>query len=210
MTINNINIFNKKKKLLLSKYLNNNYIYNQSYNLSENKKLLIVNNNYYKDSAVLCLLEPNLKNKRYDIVLTKRSQDLKSHPGQISFPGGKLEKNDNSNHIRCAYREAKEEINFNSECCSYLGKLNKYITGTGYLIQPVLAINEKKQVFAMNKDEVSRIIYFPIDLILNKKNIKKIFYNKSQFYYSLKWQGLNIWGATAKILIDLVSILKKI
>ena len=91
MTINNINIFNKKKKILLSKYLNNNYIYNQSYNLSENKKLLIVNNNYYKDSAVLCLLEPNLKNKRYDIVLTKRSPDLKSHPGQISFPGGKLE-----------------------------------------------------------------------------------------------------------------------
>ena len=62
----------------------------------------------------------------------------------------------------------------------------------------------------MNKEEVSRIIYFPIDLILNKKNIKKIFYNKNQFYYSLKWQGLNIWGATAKILIDLVSILKKI
>ena len=65
----------------------------------------------------------------------------------------------------------------------------------------------------MNKEEVSKIIYFPIDLILNKNNIRKNFYNKSgkgQFYYSFKWQGLDIWGATAKILIDLVSVLKKI
>ena len=84
----------------------------------------------FTKSAVLCLLISNGSNYNLDIVLTKRSKHLKYHKGQIRLPGGKLEPQDKGDFQKCAYREAYEEIGFEQNKAIYLGKLNKYVTGS--------------------------------------------------------------------------------
>ena len=213
MTINNIYIFNKKKKIFLKNKLKANYNNTKAYNVLENKNFLINKNNShtFNQAAVLCLLQPDRKLNSYNLILTLRSKKLKIHPGEVSFPGGKLEGSDKKSHIYCAFREAKEEININPLNCSYIGKLNKYLTSSGYIIQPIIAISKKNQKFKTDKKEVTEILLFPISYILSNTKIKKIYYTKNgekRYYFSIEWNKFNIWGATAKILIDLINILK--
>ena len=215
--MNNINIFNKVTIDVFHQFLKKNYKENNIYNLTKNinDNNLLKNKDYiytkkYVKSAVLCMLEPNYFTKTYDIILTLRSKKLKHHAGQISFPGGKLETSD-IDYKACAYRETKEEIGVNLSSCTYLGMLNKYLTGTGYLVQPILVLSTEKLNFLKNSNEVERILRFPLDYLLSGNNIKKIYYKKNRkelFYYSISWREFMIWGATAKILIDLLSIFK--
>ena len=213
MTDNNIKIFNKKEILLFNKLLKSNFNDDKIHNLMTNKDLDEIGKKtgFYKKSAVLCLLEPDRTKNTYNIILTERSKKLKDHAGQISFPGGKLEFIDNASYKNCAYREAAEEIGFEKDKINYLGKLNKYLTGTGYLIQPIVVIGISNQKLKHSANEVSRILHLPVNHLLFNKNIDKIFYNSdNKYYYSITWNKFEIWGATAKILIDLFRILKNL
>ena len=213
MTNNNIKIFNKKEILLFNKLLKSNFNDDKIHNLMTNKDLDEIGKKtgFYKKSAVLCLLEPDKINNTYNIILTERSKKLKDHAGQISFPGGKLELIDNASYTNCAFREATEEIGFEKNKIYYLGKLNKYLTGTGYLIQPIVVIGINNQKFKQSVNEVTRILHLPLNHLLLNRNIDKIFYNSNnKYYYSITWNEFEIWGATAKILIDLFRILKNL
>jgi 8-oxo-dGTP pyrophosphatase MutT (NUDIX family) len=208
MSNNKIKILKKREILLFKKKFENNFNENSCYNISENKHLFNFNKKKYIQSAVLCLIEQNYKEECINIILTERSKELRNHAGQISFPGGKLDETDKNNFQKCAFREAEEEIGFKSRKSIYLGKLNKYITGTGYIIQPVVAFSKEKQDFILNKNEVTTILHFPINYLLSKNRIKKVFYNnKSKFYFCINWNNFKVWGATAKILIDLITLL---
>ena len=219
MTTNKIKLLENEKITLLKEILGRHYKKNKKnyYNLAQNKDnndLLSINAFFpnFISSAVLCLLEVNNKNSDYNIILTKRSENLRQHSGQISFPGGKLDEKD-KNFIDCAYREASEEIGFNPKKAKLVGKLKKYFTGTGFLIQPIVSITDNKQKLKLNKKEVDQILHFPINYLLLESKIKKIFYKRNNidlFYYSIKWKGFKIWGATAKILIDLVYLFRKL
>ena len=90
----------------------------------------------------------------------------------------------------------------------FLGKLNKYITGTGYQIQPIIVKGKIKQNFSINQDEVSSILHLPINYLLSNNIIKKAFYDKNKYFFYLLWRNNKIWGATAKILIDLINLLQ--
>ncbi|OUU61750.1 MAG: hypothetical protein CBC22_06870 [Alphaproteobacteria bacterium TMED62] len=202
MIINKINI---KKNLI------NNFNEKQCYNLYKNKIDVVDNYKNYTKSSVLCLLMYNNMNTSSNIILTKRSKDLKHHAGQISLPGGKLDIKDKGDFINCAFREAREEIGFESKNANYYGKLNKYITGSGFLIQPIVAIAKGNQNFILNKHEVTSILHLPINFLLSDNVMSKVFYNnkdKNKFYISFTWKNNRIWGATAKILLDLVNLLK--
>ena len=156
------------------------------------------------------MLAPNGSNYALNIILTRRSKHLKYHKGQISFPGGKLEPQDKGNFQKCAYREAYEEIGFEKNKIIYLGKLNKYITGSGFLIQPIVVLLEEVQNFKINKQEVTSILHFPINYLLSSDVISKVFIDKGQnkYFLNIYWKKNKIWGATAKILIDLINLLK--
>ena len=138
MVNNKIKISNKIEILKTKNKLESNFDEKKCFNLSENVIDIAENYKNFTKSAVLCLLISNDSKYNLDIVLTKRSENLKHHKGQISFPGGKLEPRDKGDFQECAYREAYEEIGFNKNKAIYLGKLNKYITGSGFLIQPVV------------------------------------------------------------------------
>ena len=201
---NNIEILKTKNKL------ENSFDEKKCFNLSENVIDFAENYKNFTKSAVLCLLISNDTEYTLDIVLTKRSENLKHHKGQISFPGGKLETCDKGNLQECAYREAYEEIGFKKNKAIYLGKLNKYITGSGFLIQPIVVLVEGVQSFTINRQEVTKILHFPINYLLSDNVINKVYLDKdkSKYYLSIFWKKNKIWGATAKILIDLINLLK--
>ena len=148
-----------------------------------------------------------------EIILTVRSKKLKTHSGQISFPGGKLDKSDN-NLIECALRETYEEIGIEKKKIQTIGMMNKYITGTGFLVTPVIATLKERIKYNINANEVEEVISFPLSYFSKEKEIKMTsFYNDKKqkfFYYDFKWRGFRIWGTTALILYDINNLLNKI
>ena len=210
MINNKIKISNKIEILKIKNNLKYNFDDKKCFNLSNNASDTTENYDNFTKSAVLCLLISKSSNYDIDIVLTKRSKHLKHHKGQISLPGGKLEKQDKGNFKICAYREAYEEIGFEKNNAIYLGKLNKYITGSGFLIQPIVVLLEEVQSFIINRQEVTSILHFPINYLLSDNVINKVFLDEVQnkYFLSIYWKKNKIWGATAKILIDLINLLK--
>ena len=210
MSNNKIKISNKIEILKIKNKLKKGFDNKKCFNLSNNVSDTTEKYKNFTKSAVLCLLISNDANYTLDIILTKRSEHLKYHKGQISLPGGKLEPQDKGDFQQCAYREAYEEIGFEKNKAIYLGKLNKYITGSGFLIQPIVVFLEEAQNFVMNRQEVTSILHFPVNYLLSGDVINKVFLDKDQnkYFLSIYWKKNKIWGATAKILIDLINLLK--
>ena len=211
MINNKIKILNLSDKIYIQQKLINNFNEKQCYNLYKNKLDIIDHYKNYTKSAVLCLLTYDSFNMSLNIILTKRSKNLRHHAGQISLPGGKLDYKDKGDLKTCAFREAKEEIGFDPNNVSYLGKLNKYITNSGFLIQPIVVLAKENQNFNLNKHEVTSVLHLPINFLLSENVKSKVFYDKednNKFYITFNWKKNKIWGATAKILLDLVDLLK--
>lgn len=156
-----------------------------------------------RQSAVLIpLLEVN---HVLHVLLTKRAQHLKHHPGQISFPGGKVEPNDNS-CIDTALREAQEEIGLHPDNVQVIGQLDNYQTLTGFNIRPVVGLIQPQNEYIIDRNEVSEIIHVPLQHFIEKEQHITLMVERKKLSYPLyfmPYQGHNIWGATAAILNDL-------
>tara|TARA_B100000965_G_scaffold358162_1_gene337366 strand:+ start:16 stop:633 length:618 start_codon:yes stop_codon:yes gene_type:complete len=164
------------------------------------KNIKTIENNF-RSSAVICLIF--YENNKLNILLTKRSEKLVNHAGEISFPGGKVESFDQS-PLEAALRETNEEIGVPEKDIKVLGKLDEIVTGTGFHITPYVGILITTKNIEINVNEVSEIIKLPIQIILNKNNhirlnrqFNKIRYN----FWKIKYLNYNIWGATASILV---------
>lgn len=162
-----------------------------------------------KQSSVLLLLFP--EGDHLYICLTKRPSTMKHHPGQISFPGGKLEKDDDSALI-AALREAREEVGVDPSSVEILGKLSDlYVEVSQFSIQPFLAWTDVKPEFNVNYDEVEALILLPLDLVMEDNIIAETEMETVTGRLPIKYFPFNnemIWGATAMILSELVEILK--
>ena len=139
------------------------------------------------------------------VLLTRRSESLSSHGGQISFPGGRVEQDDGA-PLRTALREAEEEIGLAPSHVEILGRLANYVVGTGYRITPVVGFIDPAQRFVRDEREVAEIFEVPLDIVMERGNyrrehmrVKKI----DRSYYVLPYGGYRIWGATASILANL-------
>lgn len=197
-----------KQQLSLS--LDSDVVLSSSFIDQHNSKSYTIVKNH-KKAAVLCLLDYN--NKDLIIILTLRSKKLKDHPGQISFPGGKV--NNKEGLFECALRETNEEIGLESKNINILGELNMYLSGSNFLIKPIVGFTQEKYRISLNKDEVDRVIYFPISYLFNRKNLTKSFYidrhnNTKRFYYNIYWRDMRIWGTTAIILVHLSKIINSV
>ena len=162
-----------------------------------------------KMSSVLLLLFP--EGEQLNICLTKRPQTMRHHPGQISFPGGKVEKNDPSAEM-AALREAREEVGIDHHQIEILGKLSDlYVEVSKFSIQPFLAWADKKPDFFVDSGEVEELILFPLsdfvaDEIILETELDTVTGPLRVKYYP--YNGEFIWGATAMILSELIEILK--
>jgi 8-oxo-dGTP pyrophosphatase MutT (NUDIX family) len=144
------------------------------------------------------------------VMLTKRTAHLAHHPGQISFPGGRLEAGDNGDLITCALRETAEEVGLEPARVHVLGRLDDYITGTGFIVTPVVGLIEPPFQLAPDSFEVAEVFEVPLDFVLDQANHslqQREVRGRQRPFWALTWNDRLIWGATAGILVNLSEVL---
>lgn len=184
---------------------------------AELKKILAQRQKFYiTDTSRLpsAVLIPIYKKEgQYHIVFIKRTNKVKTHKGQISFPGGVRDKGDKTLR-ETALRELEEEIGLRQEDVMILGELDDEITTTSnFIVTPFVAAIPWPYHFTPNKAEVAKIISVPIPALLEKNSMKPEFETlngKRVTSFAYYYNGIRIWGATARILNKLLGIIAKI
>jgi 8-oxo-dGTP pyrophosphatase MutT (NUDIX family) len=151
-------------------------------------------------AAILILLFE--KDSQLHVILTKRTDSVKHHKGQISFPGGTKDEEDDT-IIDTALREAEEEIGLSKKIVELLGIYNDFITPSGFCITPVIAFLPSLFKFSINTSEVSEVFDVPLSIFLNNQNEQvefQIFNGIKRPVYYYYCGEHEIWGATAAIL----------
>ncbi len=136
------------------------------------------------------------------VVLTKRSSALKHHPGQVAFPGGKVEDSD-TDEIAAALREAHEEIGLTSDLVTVLGSLPSHETVTGFCVTPVVAIVSDGFVPNPDAGEVAEVFRVPLAHLVRSENYSiqsRRWRGERRFFFTAPYGPYYIWGATARIL----------
>lgn len=154
-----------------------------------------------RDAAVLILLLKK-PDGSLSVLFTERTTNLNSHAGQISFPGGGVEKKD-KNEIETALREASEEIGLDQKNARVLGQLEDYVTRTGFRVKPVVAVLETDQAWQPQETEVAKIFEVPLEHILSPQGLHEenlTFEGGERRFYACDHDGHHIWGATAGML----------
>lgn len=161
-------------------------------------------------AGVLVLLYP--QQGRLHLVLTRRTESLDHHQAQISFPGGRQEPGETS--IQTALREAGEELGIRPEDVRILGHLTPlYIPPSNYCIYPVVAFAEDRPQFLPSPEEVAEVIEVPLNHLVDPQTVRREVWSLQNQDHEVPfylYEGHKIWGATAMVLAELVTILAKI
>lgn len=145
-----------------------------------------------------------------DVILTKRSSRLKHHPGQIAFPGGKVEADD-ATPAAAALREAWEEIGLPLESVRVVGELPPHETVTGFTMQPFVAAISDPFRAVPEAGEVAEVFRVPFAHVSNPENFsvqRRRWQGKWRHFYTVPYGPYYIWGATARILRGLADALQ--
>jgi 8-oxo-dGTP pyrophosphatase MutT (NUDIX family) len=137
------------------------------------------------------------------VLFTERSRNLPDHPGQISFPGGRVEPED-MNAGSAALREAEEEVGLPRERVTLLGRLAEYETVTGYRVTPVVGWVEPPFEIKPDPVEVADVFEVPLPFLLEPANQQRHFRMVGKIrrdYYAIPYGDRYIWGATAAMLL---------
>lgn len=157
------------------------------------------------------VLVPLVKRDRLMVLLTQRTDHLTDHPGQISFPGGRVESTD-VDATATALREAHEEIGLDADHVDVLGALPTYTTGTGFIVTPVFALIEPGFTVTADPFEVAEVFEVPLDFLMNPAHHRRHAVDVAgvrREFLSMPWEGLDeaglprryfVWGATAAML----------
>lgn len=178
--------------------------------LAQRKKIYITD----KGRVPAAVLIPIYKdNGEYNIVFIKRTMTVKSHQGQISFPGGMRDDGDKS-LWDTALRESDEEIGLRPVDASKIGELDDEITTTSnYIVTPFVAMIPWPYRLVPNQGEVEYILTVPLTALLDKdcrKPEKEMLDGEEIESFAYYYQGTRIWGATARILYKLLGIIAEI
>jgi 8-oxo-dGTP pyrophosphatase MutT (NUDIX family) len=159
------------------------------------------------------VLVPIVMREHPTVLLTERTKHLSNHSGQISFPGGKTDKED-ADASATALREAEEEIGLDPSLVDVLGVLPHYVTGTAFIITPVIALVQPGFSLNPNGYEVADVFEVPLEFLMNPSHHRR---------HAFEWQGVRrewfsmpyqdklvqrfIWGATAGMLRNFYRLL---
>jgi 8-oxo-dGTP pyrophosphatase MutT (NUDIX family) len=136
------------------------------------------------------------------IILTKRTEKLRSHSGQIAFPGGRIDPTDPTPEF-AAIRETEEEIGIGAETIEIVGRMPDYVSGSGFRISPVLGIARPGFMLTLNEDEVDDAFEVPLSFLMDPANHtrdSRIWQEKERFFYTMPFGERHIWGVTAGII----------
>lgn len=144
------------------------------------------------------------------VLLTQRPRHLKSHPGQISFPGGKTEPQDQTPEDT-ALRETEEEIGLPRETIDIVGRLGQRTTGSGFKVTPVVGLIKPPLDTVLDPQEVESIFEVPLSFVLDPANQKietRFIRGIDHQFYVLLFENFYIWGLTARLLVALRDTLE--
>ncbi|MFT4057957.1 MAG: CoA pyrophosphatase [Legionella sp.] len=162
------------------------------------------NNNHIPHHAAVMVLYDRFADA---LILTKRSENLRSHPGEVCFPGGAWEENDQDLYAT-ALRELHEEIGITADRVTFLRELKIQRTLLGSIIHPWLGSVESVIPYQLNPNEVTRLILIPMSLVLLPQNYRDIIVERGKFRFKsceFAFEGDWVWGATAKIMKQLTK-----
>lgn len=151
------------------------------------------------------VLVPIVDHAEPTVLLTQRAQHLPDHPGQVSFPGGKIDKKD-ADPCASALREAQEEIGLDRAHVEPLGYLDLYMTTLGYRIVPVIARVKPGFSLSLNASEVDVTFEVPLAYLMDQNNVQRHsrdWQGMTRHYYAFTFGEHYIWGVTAGILRNL-------
>ncbi|MFZ5509159.1 MAG: CoA pyrophosphatase [Pseudomonadota bacterium] len=143
------------------------------------------------------------------VLFTQRTAHLHDHAGQVSFPGGRCETEDES-PVATALREAQEEIGLAPERVEVLGTLPEYRTSTGFRVTPVLGIVQPPLELQLDSFEVAEVFETPLSFLLDPANHQRHSVDIAgtrRHYYAMPYSGYYIWGATAGMVVELYRLL---
>lgn len=159
-----------------------------------------------RDAAVLV---PLVDRDEPTVIFTQRTANLTAHAGQISFPGGRMEPTDSSPEDT-ALRETEEEIGLVRSRIEILGRLDTYLTRTGFRVTPVVGLVKPPFTLTPDPTEVAEIFEVPLSFILDPENPRRHsreFLGKERYFYVFPYEQRYIWGATAGMLVNLRDVL---
>jgi 8-oxo-dGTP pyrophosphatase MutT (NUDIX family) len=143
------------------------------------------------------------------VLLTQRTAHLAAHAGQISFPGGSVEPSD-ADSIAAALRETEEEVGLPRDHIEVIGRLDTYLTSTGFEITPVVALVRAPYPMKPDPFEVDEVFEVPLAFIVdpaNRQRRTREYKGRMRTFFVFPYQQRYIWGATAGMLVNLVEIL---
>ena len=147
--------------------------------------------------AITDRLEPGL-------ILTVRREHLRTHAGQIAFPGGRIDPGEDA--VAAALREAHEEILLDPPSVDVIGTIDQYRTVTGYIVTPVIGVIPPDLALQPHEHEVSDWFEAPLTFLLDPTNAERrtaLLQGRERHYYEINWNGRRIWGATAAMIVNL-------
>jgi 8-oxo-dGTP pyrophosphatase MutT (NUDIX family) len=143
------------------------------------------------------------------VILTVRREDLRTHAGQIAFPGGRLDPGEDA--VEAALREAWEEIELDPAQVTLVGTISPYRTITNYAVTPVVGVIRPDLPLRPHEREVADWFEAPLGHLIDPANHvlqSKLFQGQQRHYYEIMWGKRRIWGATAAMIVNLARRLQ--
>lgn len=143
------------------------------------------------------------------VLLTRRTDHLSKHPGQVSFPGGAVDAGDR-NAVHTALRETEEEVGLAATYIQIAGRLDGYRTGTGFEIVPVVGLVTPGFTLTLQENEVAEAFEVPLAFLLDRSNHRResaMWQGIERHYYAMPYERHRIWGATAAMLVNLCDVM---
>ena len=138
------------------------------------------------------------------VILTVRRENMRTHAGQIAFPGGRVDPGEDA--VAAALREAHEELGLDPAAAELVGCLDDYRTVTGYVVTPAVAVVPPDLPLAPHEHEVADWFEAPLAHLLEPANHQRksaVFAGRERSYWQIQWNDRQIWGATAAIIVNL-------
>jgi 8-oxo-dGTP pyrophosphatase MutT (NUDIX family) len=159
----------------------------------------------FEGGTPAAVLVPVVDRPEPGLLLTLRNANMRKHAGQVAFPGGRIDPEDDG-PIGAALREAQEEIGLSPHAVEIIGTIEPYITVTDYLVTPVLAVIPPDLPLSPHEAEVAAVFEVPLSFLRDPANwqVRSVLWQgHERRVYEVHWEDRRIWGATAAMIVNI-------